>query len=662
MGKVYTNNNKKMYMILGAGIVMIIIAAVLFFILTGKSETSVLKDYYAMIEEKNYEGMYDLLSSGSKEANSKENFIERNKKIYEGIEAKDIEIEIQEEKDDALSYQVTMKTVAGEAKFENTTYFEDKSIVWEDRMIHPSLSKDSKVRVSTDDPVRGEIKDRNGVVLAGEGNAYQVGLVRGKLNGENDYDKLAKLLSLTKEGVQKTMSASWIQDDSFVPLKTISYSDIQLKEQLLTIPGVKLTSTTIRTYPYGEITSHMLGYLQKVNAEDLEKHKGEGYSENSYIGRSGIEAAYEKELKGTTGKTISIVDKNGKRIDTIAEMKKEDGKTIDLTIDINLQKNLYNAFQKDKSASVALNPQTGEVLALVSTPSFSSNDFILGMSTEKWDQMNNDKNLPLSNRFKSAVVPGSSMKPITAAIGLDSKKLDAHEDLKAEMKWQKDSSWGGYYVTTLHAPKPNNLKNAMVQSDNVYFAKAALRIGADNLEKGYKQLKIGEKIPFELALNKSQYTSKDFKDDIQVADSGYGQGEILMNPVQMASIYGAFVNDGNMMTPRLLKSTDQSVWVESAFTKETCDVVKDALIGVVNEGTGKAMKMNGVTLAGKTGTGEIKASQDDTTGSEIGWFTVMTTDSSRPVVISTMVEDVKNRGGSSYVVNHMKDVVHSYVK
>ncbi len=441
MGKVYTNNNKKMYMILGAGIVMIIIAAVLFFVLTGKSETSVLKDYYAMIEEKNYEGMYDLLSSGSKEANSKEDFIERNKKIYEGIEAKDIEIEIQEEKDDALSYQVTMKTVAGEAKFENTTYFEDKNIVWEDRMIHPSLSKDSKVRVSTDDPVRGEIKDRNGVVLAGEGNAYQVGLVRGKLNGENDYDKLAKLLSLTKEGVQKTMSASWIQDDSFVPLKTISYSDIQLKEQLLTIPGVKLTSTTIRTYPYGEITSHMLGYLQKVNAEDLEKHKGEGYSENSYIGRSGIEAAYEKELKGTTGKTISIVDKNGKRIDTIAEMKKEDGKTIDLTIDINLQKNLYNAFQKDKSASVALNPQTGEVLALVSTPSFSSNDFILGMSTEKWDQMNNDKNLPLSNRFKSAVVPGSSMKPITAAIGLDSKKLDAHEDLKAEMKWQKDSSW-----------------------------------------------------------------------------------------------------------------------------------------------------------------------------------------------------------------------------
>lgn len=662
MSRVYTNNNKKTYMMLGAGVIVIAIVVALFFVLGGKSEESVLKDYYAMIEEKNYEGMYELLSSGSQQINAKEDFIERNKKIYEGIEAKDIELEILEDNDNSLSYSVTMQTVAGVAKFNNTTHFEDKGIVWSDEMIHPSLSKDSKVRVSTDSPVRGEIRDRNGVVLAGEGNAYQVGLVRGKLNGESDYDKLAQLLSLTKEGIQKAMSASWIQDDSFVPLKTISYSNTELKSKLLTIPGVKLTSTIIRNYPYGEVTSHMLGYLQKVNAEDLEKHKGEGYTENSYIGRSGVEAAYEKELKGTAGKTISIVDKNGKRVDTIAEIKKEDGKTIDLTIDINLQKNLYNAFQKDKSASVALNPQTGEVLALVSTPSFTSNDFILGMSTEKWDQLNNDKNLPLSNRFKAAVVPGSSMKPITAAIGLDSKTLDANETFKAEMKWQKDSSWGGYYVTTLHAPTPNNLRNAMVQSDNVYFAKAALQIGADNLVKGYKQLKIGEKIPFELALNKSQYTSKDFKDDIQVADSGYGQGQILMNPVQMASIYGAFVNDGKIMIPRLLKSTEQSVWIESAFTKETCDTVKETMIGVVNEGTGKAMKLNGVTLAGKTGTGEIKASQDDTTGTEIGWFVTMTTDSSRPVVISTMVEDVKGRGGSSYVVNNMRSAVHSYVK
>ena len=367
-------------------------------------------------------------------------------------------------------------------------------------------------------------------------------------------------------------------------------------------------------------------------------------------------------MKGSHGISIYVVNKDGQRVETIAKVDKKDGIDLETTIDISLQQDLYQSFQNDKSASVAINPQNGEVLALVSTPTFSSNDFILGISQEKWDDLNNDKTQPLFNRFKASVVPGSSMKPITGAIGLDTKSLDPLKDFGAEMKWQKDSSWGDFFVTTLHAPTPNNLKNALIQSDNVYFAKAALEIGKDNLIKGYKKLKIGEKIPFELSLNQSQYASNDFNEDIQIADSGYGQGQILMNPVQMASIYSAFVNEGNIMTPHILRSTEKSTWIEGAFSKETSNTIKEALIGVVNEGTGQSIKMNGVTLAGKTGTGEIKASQEDTTGTEIGWFTVMTTDSSKPVVISTMVEDVKNRGGSSYVVKNMKKAVQNYLK
>ena len=136
-----------------------------------------------------------------------------------------------------------------------------------------------------------------------------------------------------------------------------------------------------------------------------------------------------------------------------------------MTIDINLQNELYNAYQQDKSASVAMNPSTGEILALVSTPSFNSNDFILGMSVEKWDELNNHEMKPLNNRFKATFVPGSSMKPITGAIGLDTNSLDKDKDFGAEMKWQKASSWGSYYVTTLHAPEPNNLKNALITHD-----------------------------------------------------------------------------------------------------------------------------------------------------------------------------------------------------
>ena len=264
-------------------------------------------------------------------------------------------------------------------------------------------------------------------------------------------------------------------------------------------------------YPYDKITSHIIGYVQNVNSEDLKKHKNEGYTSNSIIGRSGIEATYEKELRGEVGGKIVIVDENNNVIKTVAQKEAKDGKDIRLTIDIDLQQSLYNEYQNDKSASVALNPQTGEVLALVSTPSYSNNDFVLGLSTDKWNALNNDSNQPLMSRYKQTYTPGSTMKPITAAIGLETKTIDANKDLGAKDKWQKDTSWGNYYVTTLHAPSPNNLKNAITYSDNVYFARSALNIGKDNLFKYYKNLKIGDKIPFELALNRSQYINKNQK-------------------------------------------------------------------------------------------------------------------------------------------------------
>ncbi len=664
MGVVYTNRNRKKYIAIGGLVaIVVIVAVVLFFLLSGNNNESTLKNFYAQISEKKYEDMYNSLSSESQKSYDQQTFVERNQNIYEGIEASDFQIEVTDETDNELTYNVKMNTIAGEVTFENKTTIEDGKIVWDDSFIFPDLTQNDRVRVSEDEAIRGQILDRNGKMLAGQGEAYSVGLVRGKLNGENDYDQLAELLGLTKESIQKTMSASWIQDDSFVPLTTIPSTDTQLENQLLQIPGVQLNTVEVRTYPYGEVTSHLTGYMQQVTAEDLEKHQGEGYTETSMIGRSGIEAAYEKQLKGTNGATISIVDENGSTKSTVATQEKQDGQDITLTIDIDLQRDLYNAFDEDQSASVAMNPTNGEVLALVSTPSFDSNDFIYGFSTEEWDDLNNDEDQPLTNRFRATWVPGSTMKAITAAIGLETDSLDASKDFGAEMKWQKDSSWGDYFVTTLHAPNPNNLRNALIYSDNVYFAKAALEIGKDNLEKGYKSLMIGEDIPFELALTKSQYTSDSFDDEILIADSGYGQGQILMNPVQMTSIYSSFMNDGKMMTPHVVKSTETSVWAEP-FSKETTDEIKSDLIQVVedNNGTAHALNNSQYQLAAKTGTGEIKDSQDDTTGTELGWLSVASTDSSKPIVITTMVEDVKGRGGSNYVVNGVKQPFMSYLQ
>lgn len=664
MGVVYTNRNRKKYIAIGGLVaIVVIVAVVLFFLLSGNNNESTLKNFYAQISEKKYEDMYNSLSSESQKSYDQQTFVERNQNIYEGIEASDFQIEVTDETDNELTYNVKMNTIAGEVTFENKTTIEDGKIVWDDSFIFPDLTQNDRVRVSEDEAIRGQILDRSGKMLAGQGEAYSVGLVRGKLNGENDYDQLAELLGLTKESIQKTMSASWIQDDSFVPLTTIPSTDTQLENQLLQIPGVQLNTVEVRTYPYGEVTSHLTGYMQQVTAEDLEKHQGEGYTETSMIGRSGIEAAYEKQLKGTNGATISIVDENGSTKSTVATQEKQDGQDITLTIDIDLQRDLYNAFDEDQSASVAMNPTNGEVLALVSTPSFDSNDFIYGFSTEEWDDLNNDEDQPLTNRFRATWVPGSTMKAITAAIGLETDSLDASKDFGAEMKWQKDSSWGDYFVTTLRAPNPNNLRNALIYSDNVYFAKAVLEIGKDNLEKGYKSLMIGEDIPFELALTKSQYTSDSFDDEILIADSGYGQGQILMNPVQMTSIYSSFMNDGKMMTPHVVKSTETSVWAEP-FSKETTDEIKSDLIQVVEDNNGNAHALNNsqYQLAAKSGTGEIKDSQDDTTGTELGWLSVASTDSSKPIVITTMVEDVKGRGGSNYVVNGVKQPLMSYLQ
>ena len=509
------------------GVAIIVIVTLIFFLFNrGKDAGEVVEEYYSHLTKKDYKKMYAMLTRGSLARTSQKVFETRYENIYDGIEAKNMKVKINEVNDNVVNCTISMDTIAGKVSYDNKITVKNDEIVFNEKMLFDGIEGENKVRVLTDNASRGKILDRNDKELATIGEAYSVGLVRGKLNGEGDYQAIADLLDMSVDKIKKIMSASWIKDDSFVPLKEIAKDDDgkSLADQLLAIKGVKLNTTYVRYYPYGEVTSHLTGYLQQVNAEDLEKHKNEGYSETSLIGRSGIEAAYEKDLKGIDGKKIIITDKDGKEIKIIANKRVKDGKDIKLTIDIDLQKDLYNEYQNDKSASVAMNPKTGEILALVSTPSFSSNDFILGFNSEQWENLNNDTLKPLTNRFKATYIPGSSMKPITGAIGLDAKKIEPNKDLGALDKWQKDSSWGNYYVTTLHAPTPNNLKNAIIYSDNVYFARSAVEIGKDELTSGYDKLKIGKKIPFELSLNLSQYLNKDSNfDDQKLADSGYGQ-------------------------------------------------------------------------------------------------------------------------------------------
>lgn len=652
----------------------------------------VLLKYMGYIQEQNYTAMYQLIDVEASGQISEEDFVKRNSAIYEGIEVQNMAVTILscDMEKNVVRYQTEFDTVAGEISFENEAYFlktEDTyKLAWMDALIYPELLETDKVRVSVTQAKRGEILDRNGRVLAGKGTASSVGIVPGKLENQDDSLKqIADLLGMKPEEIEKKLSAKWVKKDSFVPVKKLrkveeielmslepdeeALKEYERQQRLLEIPGVMISDTEVRSYPLKDAAAHLVGYVQNVTAEDLENHAGEGYTASSVIGRSGAEGLFEKELKGQNGCRIYIVDSDGNEKEELACRIVENGKDIKLTIDSELQKALYEQFQSDKSCSVAMNPYTGEVLALVSTPSYDNNDFIMGLSSEKWAALNEDENKPMYNRFRQVWCPGSTFKPITAAIGLESGAVDPNEDYgNVGLSWQKDASWGSYHVTTLHAYNPVVLENAIIYSDNIYFAKAALKIGAAEMKDSLLRLGFQEELPFEIVMAKSQYSNtENIETEIQLADSGYGQGQILINPLHMACIYTAFCNEGNVIKPHLLYSqeTKTEYWIPNAFSVNHTNIVLEGLKKVVNDshGTGYAAHREDILLAGKTGTAEIKVSKEDTSGTELGWFAIFTAEKTEenPILIISMVEDVKGRGGSGYVVGKDKQVLESWL-
>ena len=493
-----------------------------------RTPEELLVEYMNHIPKQEYEEMYAMLHIEASGNISQEDFIKRNSAIYEGIEVQNMAARIiaYDEEQMMVTYQTSFDTVAGTISFENEALFlkgeDGYKLVWDDSMIFPNLTSADKVRVSTIQAKRGDILDRNGRVLAGEGTASSVGIVPGKLeNKEESIAKIAELLEITPETIEKKLSAKWVKDDSFVPIKTIpKVEEIELMkyepdqkvlkenerhETLLEIPGVTISDVEVREYTLGEATAHLIGYVQSVTAEDLEEHAGEGYTANSVIGKSGMEGLFEKELKGQNGCRVYIVNSEGKEKEELAYILVQDGHDIKLTIDANLQSSLYEQFKEDKSCSIAMNPYSGEILALVSTPSYDNNDFIMGLSREQWTALNEDEDKPMYNRFRQVWCPGSTFKPIIAAIGLQSGAIDPMEDYgNVGLSWQKDASWGSYHVTTLHAYEPVILENALIYSDNIYFAKAALKIGSEEMESSLTGLGFNEQLPFEIKMAESQ--------------------------------------------------------------------------------------------------------------------------------------------------------------
>lgn len=626
-------------------------------------------------EEKDYEKMYGFLSEESKETISKESFIERYENIFGGIGANNIKIEVIKENKEEINFSLKMDTLAGELKVDDyqLTMVEEKvdkkklwSINWAPNLIFPQMEGEDKVRIVSSAARRGEIYDKFGNGLAINGKRYSLGIHPANYDDANT-PVLAELLDIDKEiivdGLEKNKNP-----EHFVPVVKLPLEEKDLLEELLEIDGLVYQEVEERIYPGGEATGSLIGYVKPITAEELEKDEDGVYTSTSRIGRFGLEEVYEKELRAIDGKEIYISKvKDGKETEKISLIKTEaqDGKDLNTSIDTDLQKKIYDEMGGDSGASVALDPKTGQVLAMVSSPNFDPNLYTSYISnTEKERQDNLEVNI-YENKFNKAYSPGSTFKLITAAIGLESGAINQGEKISIKGKgWQKDKSWGSYQIKRVNdSIESLDLDDALIYSDNIYFARAALEIGEKEFVNRSKDFGFGDDIPIDYPMANSQISNDGaLTNEILLADTGYGQGQVLMSPLHLALVYSSLVNQGSIMEASLFKNDDPKVWKEDVMTKEISDKLLKSLTKVIDNknGTGHEGKLDKTILAGKTGTAELKSSQDDK-GQENGWFVALDVEDPS-IVIAMMVEDVADRGLSKHTVLKVKNVMEYYLE
>ena len=647
----------------------------------GCSKTSKYNEAFNSYVEKwlksDFSGMYSMLTKESKESINEETFVNRYKTIYSAINLDNLDISLNkdlEKKDNYYTASFTLKatTIAGElnlTNFDVDIYKEEDNylINWDESLIFPNMIKDDKVYVRTTNHSRGKILDRDGNILAEDGTISVVGIHPSKFNNENRNSKITELantLDISEDTIISKLDAN-TDPELFVPIVSITTTDEKL--QTLTNrneEGILINTKTSRVYYGGEAFGRLIGYVGAITAEELENKNDYSYTSTSLIGKAGIESVYEDTLRGEDGAEIYI--KRGS--DEISILKKEviNGEDIKLTIDSTLQNNSYTQLNGEKGAVTAVDPISGEVLALVSSPSYDSNMFTTYVTKTKAAEREANNYTDTVNRFSKTYAPGSTMKLITAAIGLNTGKINPDESIEINwLTWQKDSSWGNYKITRVENVSPVSLREAAKHSDNIYFAQAALKIGSDDLISGIKGFGIGEEMTFEYPMTDSSISNDgSLNSEILLADTGYGQGELMVTPLNMALAYSALANNGNIMTPRLVLSDNStaSIWKESAIKPENLQTLIEDFSAMVNDEDGHAyeMKIDGYNIAAKTGTAEIKSSQDDTNGTENGWFVAVDTTSSK-IAIATIIEDVKDRGGSSIPIPMVKNIMEEYL-
>lgn len=558
--------------------------------------------------------------AANKSALSEKEILDKYQNIYgaadvKGLQISNLKVDKKDDSTYSFSYKAKMNTSLGELKdlsYKGTLDRNDgqTTINWQPNLVFPEMEGNDKVSLTTQEAARGNIIDRNGEPLATTGKLKQLGVVPSKLGdgGEKtaNIKAIASSFDLTEDAINQAISQSWVQPDYFVPLKIIDGATPELPA------GATIQEVDGRYYPLGEAAAQLIGYVGDITAEDIDKNPE--LSSNGKIGRSGLEMAFDKDLRGTTGGKLSITDADGVEKKVLIEHEVQNGKDIKLTIDAKAQKIAFDSLGGKAASTVATTPKTGDLLALASSPSYDPNKMTNGISQEDYKAYEENPEHPFISRFATGYAPGSTFKMITAAIGLDNGNIDPNEVLTINgLKWQKDSSWGSFKTTRVSSDVSQvDLKTALIYSDNIYAAQETLKMGEKKFRTGLDKFIFGEDLDLPISMNPAQISNEDsFNSDILLADTGYGQGELLITPIQQAAMYSVFINNGTLVYPKLIadKETKDKKNVISETAVQTIVPDLREVVQDVN-GTAHSLSALGIPLAAKTGTAEIKEKQD----------------------------------------------------
>ncbi len=486
-------------------------------------------------------------------------------------------------------------------------------------------AENNRINATPIPPNRGLILDSKGHVLAKNYASYVLELMQ--RDGDDPYkiiNRLSDLIAISpqdSERFAKALSAS-SQFSNVIIRDDLSDEEVALfTSNAYQFPEVQLSAQLYREYPYGEITSHLLGYVRRVSAADLQRLEQKGlraaYTNSDWIGKRGIEAFYENTLRGQLGLNYVEVDSRGMELRQLERQNPIGGQNVVLTIDIELQRVAYEAFADRNGALIALDPNDGSVFAFISKPGYNPSGFVKGFDTKTWQQIRTSMDRPLVNRVTNGVYPpGSTLKPFLALAGLEENIRNpawsmwdpGYFSLPGSKKQFRDWKRGGHGQVNLH--------KAIVESVDTYFYKLADDLGIDTIHQYLARFGFGVKTGIDLPSESEGIApSRDWKqkrfgvswyrgDTISV---GIGQGYNLVTPLQLAVATAGIANGHSLIQPALVKKTGPTSALPLNISSQHIRVLKKAMEDVMKPGgtAGAAATGAAYTMAGKTGTAQV---------------------------------------------------------